>query len=82
MTPTLVGRIQSRLVLVLTVGGIWTFVAVPFIPRPPEATIGNVYGLTYIAVFIATFFGLLWELVYHGVQQLRWEKTGQPFLGF
>ncbi|MGF1597440.1 MAG: hypothetical protein ACFCVK_11025 [Acidimicrobiales bacterium] len=73
MTPTLIGRIQTRLLLLALVGLPWTIIVVPFLPKG-GAPIGDVYAATILALFVVAFFGVGWELVYHLVQQYRWEK--------
>ena len=75
MTPTLIGRIQTRLFVVLVVGGIWTLVITPFLPVPGNPSLGDVYKLTFAALLIVAFFGaIVWEPIYHGLMQFRWEK--------
>ncbi|MEM9613363.1 MAG: hypothetical protein AAF962_25725 [Actinomycetota bacterium] len=73
MTPTLLGRIQSRLFLLGTVGLLWTILVVPVLPKF-GASIGEVYGVTISALVIVAFFGIGWEFLYHLIQQYRWEK--------
>jgi hypothetical protein len=81
VTPTLIGRIQSRLVVVLTVGLVWTLVVSPFLPAG-DADLGSVYAMTLRAVvFTAVVGAVLWEPIYHLVQQLRWEKDWPTGLG-
>jgi hypothetical protein len=68
MTPTLAGRIQTRLVLLATVGLVWTILIVPFLP-------GATYGVAFTALILTAVFGVVpWEPVYHLLQQFRWEK--------
>jgi hypothetical protein len=73
MTPTLVGRIQTRLFLLLTVGLGWTIIIVPILPRD-GAPLGDAYAATVLALIMVGLFGLGWELLYHFIQQYRWEK--------
>lgn len=81
MTPTLVGRIQSRLIVVLLVGLGWTFLVGPFLPSG-GADLGEVYGTTFLAVFYTALVGaLVWEPIYHVLQQYRWEKDWPTGLG-
>lgn len=76
MTPTLVGRIQTRIFLLLMVGLPWTLIATPFFPRSlGVGTVGGLYGSTLSAWFLVGFLGvILWEPLYHLGQQFRWEK--------
>ena len=80
MTPTLVGRIQSRLFLLFTVGLLWTFVVVPVLPRF-GAPLGEVYGITITAIILTAVLGIGWELLYHLIQQYRWEKDWPILFG-
>jgi hypothetical protein len=73
MTPTLAGRIQTRLVLLATVGLVWTLLIVPILPRG-GASISEAYRATVLALVLVALFGIGWELLYHAVQQYRWEK--------
>ena len=81
MTPTLNGRIQSKLFLLLIVAPIWTIVVtvllVPLV-RGADATMTPSYGVVWwnaIQVLLWTaFFGVGWELLWHALQQSRWEK--------
>ncbi|MGY1665612.1 hypothetical protein [Geodermatophilus sp. SYSU D00696] len=78
MIPTLNGRIQTRVFLLATVGVLWTLVLTPLLPT--GASLGASYGATFSVLLIVTVLGVLWELVYHGLQQFRWEKDWPTFL--
>ena len=81
MTPTLMGRVQSRLIIVLLVGLPWTLLLGPFLPAG-EAALSDVYSMIFRAVFIVAIIGaVLWEPVYHFIQQYRWEKDWPTGLG-
>lgn len=81
MTPTLLGRIQSRIVLLLTVGLGWTIIVTPFLPSGGTAT-SEVYAVTLTALAIVAVIGAaVWEPIYHGLQQFRWEKDWPTGLG-
>ncbi|MDH3684204.1 MAG: hypothetical protein OEV40_30150 [Acidimicrobiia bacterium] len=73
MTPTLLGRIQTRIFLLGTVGLMWTILVVPVLPKR-GATIGETYAATILALILVAVLGVGWELVYHFFQQYRWEK--------
>lgn len=73
MTPTLVGRIQTRILLLGTVGLFWTIIVVPILPKF-GASLGDVYGATITALVIVAILGVGWESLYHLVQQYRWDK--------
>jgi hypothetical protein len=68
MTPTLIGRWQTRLFLFLTIG---ILVTLPFTLGywgSPKSSI-FLAVLTYIAVF-----GLAWDALYIYLQQFRWDR--------
>ena len=79
MVPTLYGRIQTRFVLLIVVGGIWTLIITPFLPtgQPLSAS----YRTTFLVLLTVLVLGVLWEFVYHGLQQFRWEKDWPTFFG-
>lgn len=82
MTPTLSGRLQSRLVLVALVGVPVALILGVLLPRPSEATtLGDMYRVFFVALLLVAVVGLVWELVWHGLQQLRWEKDWPTFFG-
>lgn len=74
MTPTLSGRVQTRLVLLALVGVPCTFLIVPMLP----GTIG--YADAFPALVVIAVLGVGWEIVYHGMQQLRWDKDWPSIL--
>lgn len=81
MTPTFIGRLQTRLLLLATVGIVWTILVSPFLPAG-DATLGEVYTATFRALAIVALIGvIIWEPIYHGLQQLRWEKDWPTGLG-
>jgi hypothetical protein len=80
MTPTLLGRIQTRFLLLGTVGLLWTLIVVPFLPKG-GASIGATYQATIVALIVVAVVGVGWELIYHGIQQYRWEKDWPILLG-
>lgn len=82
MTPTLIGRIQTRVVLLATVGLLWTLLVTPLLSRTRFSTTDDVYPATLRALFWTALFGaVLWEPLYHFVQQWRWEKDWPIGLG-
>ena len=72
MTPTLVGRLQTRLLLMLVIGLPWTLVL--------ATLLGTGLGAALGMVAVVTVLGLLWEAVYHALQQLRWDKDWPSLL--
>jgi len=81
MTPTFIGRVQTRLLLLATVGAVWTIIVTPFLPTG-GAPLGEVYTATFRALAIVALLGVvIWEPIYHALQQLRWEKDWPTGLG-
>jgi len=80
MTPTLAGRIQTRFLLLGTVGLLWTIIVVPILPKF-GASIGEVYNATITAVILVAVLGIGWEALYHLIQQYRWEKDWPILFG-
>ena len=79
MVPTLYGRIQTRIVLLAVVGGIWTLIITPFLPTGQP--LSPSYRTTFLVLLTVLVLGVLWEFVYHGLQQFRWEKDWPTFFG-
>lgn len=73
MLPTLNGRIQTRVLVLLVVGGLWTLLVTPLI--------GQSYATTFTVLLAVIVLGVGWELVYHLVQQFRWEKDWPTLFG-
>lgn len=84
MTPTLIGRIQTRIALLATVGVVWTLLIGPLlvgIMSDDDATLGDVYRLAFAALVVVGVVGIAWEFLYHGLQQYRWEKDWPTLFG-
>ena len=81
MTPTLAGRIQTRVFLVLAIGVPWTLLIGPALPRPEGASLGDAYVVLLGAVVLVAVLGIGWELLYQALQQLRWEKDWPTLFG-
>lgn len=82
MTPTLIGRLQSRLFLVACVGVPIALVLGVVLPRPTEATtLSDMYRVFFVALVLVAIVGLIWELIWHGLQQFRWEKDWPTLFG-
>jgi hypothetical protein len=96
MTPVFLGRIQTRIFVAVVIGGLWTLFITPFllINAPgqdgyqlaftlPDGLFGDTYKLTFAALAVVTVFGcLVWEPIYHGAMQFRWEKDWPAFFNF
>jgi hypothetical protein len=76
MLPTLNGRIQTRLFMLATWGVLITLVITPVLPGDPD------HRTTYLILAAVAVLGVVWELVYHGLQQFRWEKDWPTLFGF
>jgi len=81
MTPTLSGRIQTRIALLIVVGVPWTFLIGPVLPGRGGAPLDRVYEATFTALLLVGAIGIAWELLYHGLQQFRWEKDWPTLFG-
>ncbi len=76
MLPTLNGRIQTRLFMLATWGALITLLLTPILPGDPD------YRTTYLILATVAVLGVIWELIYHGIQQFRWEKDWPTLFGF
>ena len=76
MLPTLNGRIQTRIFMLATWGALITLVITPILPGDPD------HKTTYIILATVAVLGVIWELIYHGIQQFRWEKDWPTLFGF
>lgn len=79
MVPTLYGRIQTRIVLTIVVGGLWTLIITPFLPTGEP--LGPSYRMTFAILLTVLVLGIVWEFIYHGLQQFRWEKDWPTLFG-
>jgi hypothetical protein len=78
VTPTLMGRIQTRIFLVAVIGSIWTLIITPLLPV--DAPLETKYLVTYRVLLTVGLCGIVWECIYHALMQLRWEKDWPAFL--
>src|SRR5580704_7284286 len=75
MVPTLSGRIQTRLFLLLVIGVPWTLIISPIAPHQQGASLGHLYETTFwVLAEVAVVGCLVWEPLYHLLMQFRWEK--------
>jgi hypothetical protein len=74
VTPVLFGRIQTRLFLLATFGLVWTIILTPFLTLISSASLSQLYQATLLALVLTGVIGILWECLYHFLQQFRWEK--------
>jgi hypothetical protein len=76
MLPTLNGRIQTRIFMLATWGSLITLLLTPILPHDPD------YQTTYIILATVIVLGVGWEIIYHLIQQFRWEKDWPTLFGF
>ena len=80
MIPTLNGRYQTRIFLILFVAVPWTLIVTPFLPAHRQGAgiweAGkHLYPATFAALGVVLLLGLvLWEWVFYLLQLCRWEK--------
>ena len=79
MLPTLNGRIQTRMAVLLVVGGVWTLILTPLLGLP--GSLSEAYRTTFVILLTTIALGVGWEFVYHFIQQFRWEKDWPTFFG-
>ena len=75
MLPTLNGRIQTRIFMLVVFGSLITLLITPVLPGDPD------YSMTFTVLATVLVLGVLWELVYHGLMQWRWEKDWPTLFG-
>ncbi len=82
MTPTLSGRLQTRLFLIVAIGLPWTLLVSPIVTALGGRSFADTLRLTVAAVLVMGVLGLvIWEPLYHWLQQYRWEKDWPTGLG-
>ncbi len=64
MTPTLLGRWETRLALLATIGLLISLIFVAIF-----SSTAFLFVLVYVAVF-----GVIWDVIYIALQQLRWDR--------
>ena len=79
MLPTLGGRIQTRLVLLVFIGGLVTLIVGPVLPG--SAPLSVVYRNNFVILAAVAVLGIGWECVYHLLMQWRWEKDWPTLFG-
>ena len=80
MIPTLLGRIQTRIWLVLFVAAPWTAIITPFLPVGGRSydigwNASHLYPITFLVLAIVLVIGVVaWEFIFYVLQICRWEK--------
>ena len=72
MTSTFLGRVQTRLFVVFTVGLLWTLLVTPFLAAPYRVTLLTLVWVALLGIVV-------WEPLFHLLQQFRWEKDWPAF---
>jgi hypothetical protein len=72
MTPLYWGRVQTRLFLLVVIGGLWTLLIAPALPG--EGTSGDKYQAAFSVLAVVFVLGIVWDGIYQLLQQFRWEK--------
>ncbi|MBJ8347462.1 hypothetical protein [Antrihabitans sp. YC2-6] len=80
MLPTLNGRLQTRILGLGLIGFFVALVITPFLPTG-DLSIAQSYRVTLTVLLTTVLVGVLWEFVYHGLQQFRWEKDWPTLFG-
>ncbi len=87
MTPTFMGRIQTRIFALLLIGVPATLLITLVVPativgQSRGHALGGLYAITFTALGIVLGMGVLvWEPLYHFLQQFRWEKDWPTLFG-
>lgn len=82
MIPILSGRIQTRLFIIVVVGGLWTALITPILPGLFGVPLGTKYLATFVNLGWVLVLGLLWEVLYQFIQHQRWEKDWPIMFAF
>ncbi len=80
MLPTLNGRIQTRVLGLGIIGAFIALIITPILPAP-GLSLAEKYRVTFTVLLAIVLVGVLWELLYHFLQQFRWEKDWPTLFG-
>lgn len=80
MIPTLAGRIQTRIFVLALIGSLTTLLVSLVLPGT-TGSLGETYRTTFAVLLAVTVLGIGWELIYHALMQLRWEKDWPMLFG-
>lgn len=78
MVPTIFGRIEKRIFVLLVVGGLWTLLTTPVLPIGPGT---NACPVAFAVLITVIVLGVGWTLPYHGLQQFLGGKDRPVFSG-
>ena len=79
MTPTLWGRIETRWLMIWTIGIGWVLLIGDWLPGSESRV--NAYIGGFASLLLTAVVGTVWETIYHGLQQFRWDKDWPTGLG-
>jgi hypothetical protein len=80
--PTLQGRIQTRIFVLVLIGSIVQLIFTPILPGIPDgAPLGDLYQITFVILGTTIVLGVIWEFIYHALMQFRWEKDWPTLFG-
>jgi len=72
MTPIYIGRVQTRFFVLAFIGGLWTLIITPFLPG--GGALHLKYQATFTVLAVVFVLGIVWDAIWYGLQQFRWEK--------
>jgi hypothetical protein len=78
--PTLAGRIQTRIFVLALIGSLTTLVVSLILPSAPSS-LSDTYQATFAVLIAVAVLGVGWELIYHALMQVRWEKDWPMLFG-
>jgi hypothetical protein len=79
MTPTYLGRIQTRILLLATVGAFVTLfyaILAAIIFKPLD------FLKPFVLLILVIVFGIGWDILYNFAQKLRWDRDWPPAFSF
>ena len=81
---SLMGRLQTRVLLLICVGIPWVGALTPLLNRSPlaprPATLGTSYRAAYTALAVVLSASVLWEVLYHRLTRSRWDRDWPSLL--
>lgn len=75
------GRVQTRVLALGVIGFLVALIITPVLPTG-SLSLGQSYRVTLSILLATVLVGVLWELLYHFLQQFRWEKDWPTLFGF
>jgi hypothetical protein len=79
MVPVLLGRLHTRLFLLVVIGSVVTALITPLLPL--DGPLSERYRSTFLVLAAVAVLGVGWELLYHLLMQFRWEKDWPSLFG-